>query len=214
MTFSTICSLSILSSAVKCDAVHIVDWEIYICTIFRSNIVVTISFFFSFFSLFCISCRQMSTLKKKKQKKKWLLELIFFFYPRVYAWPSLFFDRKESKTCACGCRLCVDLKCQTNHEYCLSTNITAPWPIRKNNIYWSNGTIIFLYVFNGFFFLHRFSSDSFVVFFLLHDSLLTSSTPHAGVYLYYYLFIGLIYVCCSFSLPKIILIHLLLIIDW
>lgn len=108
--FSTMCSLSILSSGIKCDAVHIIDWETYVCTIFRSNIVVTISFFFfpsfqwaSLFFVFCISCHQMSTGKEENAKKSGYYNVgtrfFFSFYTRARSWAS-FLWYKTNVSCA------------------------------------------------------------------------------------------------------------------
>ncbi len=107
--FSTMCSLSILSSGIKCDAVHIIDWETYVCTIFRSNIVVTISFFFfpsfqwaSFFFVFCVSCHQMSTEKEENAKKSGCYSVRTSFFPvaRVLVHERRFLWYKTNVSCA------------------------------------------------------------------------------------------------------------------
>lgn len=192
--FSTMCSLSILSSGIKCDAVHIIDWETYVCTIFRSNIVVTISFFFfpsfqwaSFFFVFCVSCHQMSTEKEENAKKVAVTvsELVFFPAARVLVHERRFFMIQNKRImCVCWCRLYGNLKCQMKHlighiqlqllhiDYIKTTHIYQMTP-SYSQIYWMVS------------FLHQFFLlIYYVVFFSLHDSLLTSSTPHAGVYSY------------------------------
>ncbi len=110
----------------------------------------------SFFSLFCVSRRKMNIYEREKKKKKELvvaaLELRSLSFLYLYSSISFFFIiQNKSVICACWCLFYVDLKCQTNQNYCLYVTITASYLICKNKAYSLSETIIFAYVFNGFF---------------------------------------------------------------
>ncbi len=110
---------------------------------------------FSFF-LFCVLVVKEKQRRRRRKKNACCsirTAVVFFFFLYSCAEherPSFFFFY-ATKQKRHMCLLYINLKCQVKPSYSLYITITTSYPICKNKLYSSGDTIIFSYVFNGFF---------------------------------------------------------------